>query len=64
MSRAAVLADLAGMNGNKAKLMQKYSDEQRRILNSYGGNLSDIPMSQDNPYHKLQDKIEILSRLE
>lgn len=63
MSYATVVADLAAMNGNKAKLMQKYSDEQRRILNQYGGNLSDVPMSQDNPYHKIQDKIEILGKM-
>jgi len=63
MSRAIVLSELAGMNGNKAKLMQKYSDDQKAILNKYGGNVSDIPMSEDNPYHKIQDKIEILGKM-
>lgn len=63
MSQSEVEVDLREMGGNKAKLMQKYSDEQRKILNKYGGNLSDLPMEGSNPYHKLQDKINLLGKM-
>jgi cysteine synthase len=51
------------MNGNKAKLMQKYSDDQKKILNQYGGNISDLPADKDHMYHKIQDKISILGKM-
>lgn len=63
MSQSAVLSDLASMDGNKAKLMQKYSDDQKNILKQYGGNISDLPADKDHMYHKIQDKIQILGKM-
>jgi hypothetical protein len=63
MSESEVLIDLKQCNGNKAKLMQKYSDQQREILNRHGGNLSDLPSDPKHPYHHIQDKIATLGRL-
>lgn len=60
---SSVLADLQAAGGNKAKLMQQYSDEQRQLLSVYGGNISDIPADVNHPYHKIQDKINVLGRL-
>ena len=61
--QSQVNAELAEMKGNKAALMQKYSDQQRVILNQYGGSLSDIPSNPDHIFYKLQDKIQILGRM-
>jgi hypothetical protein len=58
-----VLLDLAAMGNNKAKLMQKYSDEMAAIVKVHGGNVSDVPMNPDSEYHKLQHKLTILGRL-
>jgi hypothetical protein len=63
VSESQVRADLQKVFGDKAKLMQQYSDEQKEILSKYGGGISDIPMNPDHEYHKLQDKIRILGQL-
>lgn len=63
MSQSTVLSDLASMGGNKAKLMQKYSDDQKKILNQYGGNLSDLPADSNHIFHKIQDKINLLGKM-
>lgn len=63
MSQTEVIADLVRMGNNKARLMQHYSDEQKKVLAQYGGNLSDIPMEREHPFHKLQDKINLLGKM-
>lgn len=62
-TESEVQSDLDKVDGNKAKLMQQYSDEQKKILNMYGGNVSDLPASGDNPYHAIQSKITILNQM-
>lgn len=63
MSEQQVLADLKAVGGNKAKLMQQYSDELQAILKPLGGNQSDVPVNPEHPYHKVQHKLTILGRL-
>lgn len=59
-----VQIDLAAEGGDRAKLMQKYSDEQAAIVKQYGGSQSDIPVNNpEHEYYKLQTKIMILGRL-
>jgi hypothetical protein len=55
--------DLKQRNGNISQLMEFYIGQQNQILKRYGGNIGDIPVDSDNPYHEFQAKIMILGRL-
>lgn len=55
--------DLKRFGGDKAKLMQEYSNRQQSILKDLGGNLSDVPMDPQHSYHQLQLKIMALGRI-
>lgn len=55
--------DLKAENGDRAKLMQKYSDRMKELLIPHGGNLSDLPMDPNHEYHKLQRKLMALGKL-
>lgn len=59
-----IRADLLTVNGNRAVLMQKYSDQLVELLKPFGGSLGDVPMDEDHPIHKLQNKIRRLNTLE
>ncbi len=64
MSEQQVLADLEKVKGNRARLMQQYSDEMNAILVANGwGSPSDVPPNAEHPYHKVQHKQHILHRL-
>lgn len=63
VSITEVQRDIETFKGDKAKLMQHYADEQRKILNQYGGNFSDLPMDDENPYHKIQAKMALLNQI-
>jgi hypothetical protein len=58
-----VREDLKRFSGDRAKLMQEYSNRQQLILKDLGGNLSDIPMDPQHSYHQLQLKIVVLGRM-
>lgn len=64
MYEAEVKIDLEAMKGDKSKLMQQYSEEQRKIIDSIGGNISDIPIDTEHPYYQLQKKIQALHYLD
>lgn len=55
--------ELKRFDGDKAKLMQEYSDRQQKILKELGGNISDVPMDAEHSYHQLQRKIMALGRM-
>lgn len=61
--QARVHSDLLEFKGDKAKLMQKYSDELQAVINQYGGNLSDVPLDKEHVFYKIQERINILGRL-
>lgn len=60
---AEVRADLEAVKGDKKALMQKYSERQQKIINSFGGNFSDVPINNEGEFAQLQNKIHILNRM-
>ena len=63
MTLTEVQSDIDRFKGDTAALMQNYSDQLKKILNSYGGNLGDVPADPENPYHKINTKVTILNNL-
>lgn len=55
--------ELKRFSGDKSKLMQEYSDRQKKILQDLGGNIGDVPMDPEHSYHQLQRKIMALGRI-
>lgn len=55
--------DLAEVDGNKVKLVEKYAKRMAEIQKFHGGNISDIPVNSDNEYNQINQKLRAIHRM-
>ncbi len=59
---AEVEADLAAAKSNKQAVLDKYAKRMKEIINLHGGQVSDIPVT-DEEYSNIQNKMRLLNSM-